>query len=93
MAAPKLERDLQDAMSVSEAVYLAGRVLETRLLDRQILKADRHVAQKLQLEEGSSVFYLRRLRVVTGCPHASCFRNFLCPAGFMLSFRALSRRA
>ena len=68
VAPPKLERDLQDAMSVSEAVYLAGRVLETRLLDRQILKADRHVAQKLQLEEGSSVFYLRRLRVVDGIP-------------------------
>ena len=68
VAPPKLERDLQDAMSVSEAVYMAGRTLETKVLEVRVLMADHHMAQKLQVEQGTPVFYLRRLRVMDGLP-------------------------
>ena len=62
VAPPKLERDLQDAMSVSEAVYMAGRTLETKVLEVRVLMADHHMAQKLQVEQGTPVFYLHRDR-------------------------------
>lgn len=68
VAPPKLERDLQDAMSVSEAVYRADRSLETRVLEKQVLPAEHHVALKLQIEPGAPVFYLRRLRVIDRLP-------------------------
>lgn len=69
VAAPRLERNLQDAKSTTESVRSAGRKLKTRLLEQDIIEADSYIAGKLQVSEGSRVLFLRRLRIMDGVPY------------------------
>ncbi len=69
VAAPRLERNLQDAKSTTESVRSAGRKLKTRLLERQVIEAGPYLSEKLQVAEGSRVLFLRRLRIMDGIPY------------------------
>lgn len=65
---PKLERNLQDVKSTTEAVRGSGHQLRSRLLESQVILADTYVAQKLQVPVGTKVLYMRRLRIMDGVP-------------------------
>lgn len=69
VAAPKLERNLQDIKSTTESVHSAGRKLRTRVLETEVVEASHYVAEKLQIREGDRVFFLRRLRIMDGVPY------------------------
>lgn len=69
VAAPRLERNLQDAKSTTESVRSSGRKLKTRLLESEIIEASPYLAQKLQLPEGRKLLLLRRLRLLDGVPY------------------------
>lgn len=82
VAPPKLERNLQDAKSTSESVRSAGFVLQSKVLDIQVLECSRSISQKLQIPLGRKVFYLSRLRIIDGTPYMleNCWANWeLCP--------------
>ena len=82
VAPPKLERSLQDAKSTSESVRSAGFVLQSKVLDIQVLECSRSISQKLQIPLGRKVFYLSRLRIIDGTPYMleNCWANWeLCP--------------
>ena len=69
VAPPKLERNLQDAQSITESVRGAGRQLVTRVLDNEVLGATEFVAQKLQITPGEPVLCLHRFRLLDGKPY------------------------
>lgn len=69
VAPPKLERNLQDAKSTTESVRGAGHKLRTRVLETQIVEASTYVAEKLRIDPGKKVFYMRRLRIMDGVPY------------------------
>lgn len=82
VAPPKLEQNLQDTKSTSESVRAGGFVLQTKVLDLQVLECTRYLSQKLQIPLGRKVFYLSRLRIIDGTPYMleSCYVNSeLCP--------------
>ena len=82
VAPPKLERSLQDAKSTSQSVRAAGLVLQSKVLDIQVLECNRSISQKLQIPLGRKVFYLSRLRIIDGTPYMleGCYVNWeLCP--------------
>lgn len=82
VAPPKLERSLQDAKSTSESVRSAGFVLQSKVLDIQVLECSRSISQKLQIPLGRKVFYLSRLRIIDGTPYMleNCWATWeLCP--------------
>ena len=68
VAPPRLERNLQDVQSTTDAVLAVGHRLKTQVLSARLLAAERHEAQKLGLPEGSMAFYLQRLRIMDGEP-------------------------
>lgn len=68
VAPPKMERNLQDAKSTSEAILAAGHKPDTQTLCLQTIVCDKHVAQRLQMQQPGKVLYLRRLRVMDGKP-------------------------
>lgn len=82
VAKPKLERNLQDAKSTTEAVRGSGHQLRTRLLESEIILADQYISQKLQVPEGTKVLFMRRLRIMDGVPYmeeANYVNLSLCP--------------
>lgn len=83
VAPPKLERNLQDAKSTSEAILAAGRSLRTQTLCLQTIECDKHIAQHLQMQLPGRVMYLRRLRVMDGRPvtiESSYMDTVRCPS-------------
>jgi len=82
VAPPKLERNLQDGKSTTEAVRGAGYLLQTRLLNIELFRCKEYIAHCLQLPVGSKVFYLSRLRIMDGVPYmieSSYINHELCP--------------
>ena len=82
IAPSKLERNLQDGKSTTEAVLGAGYLLQTRLLDLELFPCKEYIAHRLQVPVGSRVFYLRRLRIMDGVPYmieCSYIDYELCP--------------
>lgn len=78
VAPPKLERNLQDIKSTSEFIRGTGYFLWTEVLDSGVVKCSRYVAQKLEISEGSQVFYLKRLRLKNNIPLMieSCYIDY-----------------
>ncbi|MDD3429658.1 MAG: GntR family transcriptional regulator [Oscillospiraceae bacterium] len=69
VAPPKLERDLQDAKSITESVRDTGHYVETQILEREIVECNKHISKKLQLPIGHKLFCMRRLRLLDGEPY------------------------
>ena len=65
---PRIERDFADTLSFSEEMQRRGLDPETRLVAARPESAGEVVAQALDLEVGSPIVYLERLRVAGGEP-------------------------
>jgi GntR family transcriptional regulator len=63
---PRVERTLARLSSFSEELRARGMVPETRLLTFQRAPAPAHIAQALQLPEGSPIWHIERLRLANG---------------------------
>ena len=69
VAPPKVERNLQDAQSITQSVRNAGRQLSTRVLSNQVLSAPEFIAQKLDISVGDPVLCLHRFRMMDSHPY------------------------
>lgn len=56
------------AVSVTEALKEQNLFFETRILEQHLIKADPHIATRLNIEPGGTVVFLKRLRLVEGTP-------------------------
>jgi len=65
---PRIERDFADALSFTEEMQRRGLDPETRLVAARPESAGEVVARALDLEVGSPIVYLERLRVANGEP-------------------------
>ena len=66
---PPIKRNfLGNLKCFSEEMQRKGIPHSTRELKKEIIKADSLIADKLQIDPGSSVFYLKRLRKVDNSP-------------------------
>ena len=82
VAPPKLERDLQDARSLTETVRDAGRMIRSQVLDLRITECSAWLSGKLGCAPGHPVFFLRRLRFLDNVPFTSetCYLDHeVCP--------------
>ena len=82
MAPPKLERDLQDARSLTETVRDAGRMIRSQVLDLRIAECSAWLSGKLGCAPGHPVFFLRRLRFLDNVPFTieTCYLDHeVCP--------------
>ncbi|MBR3118835.1 GntR family transcriptional regulator [Oceanobacillus profundus] len=70
VAYKKFEQDLEHLTSFSEDMRLRGMVAGTKVLEFNIIKASGWLAKKLGLEEGSSVYEIKRLRLGDQLPIA-----------------------
>ena len=67
-AARRVEQELTQLVSTTEAMRLRGWSLVTRVINLTTLPAALHVAQALELHPGDSVYELQRLRIVEDVP-------------------------
>jgi GntR family transcriptional regulator len=65
---PRIERDFADTLSFSEEMQRRGLDPETRLVAARPESAGEVVARALDVEVGSPIVYLERLRVASGEP-------------------------
>lgn len=73
---------LGKSFDYSEVVRSAGREPGARVLAQEIIGADEALAERLEIDEGSKVFRLRRLRLADGEPTSielSHIPYYLCP--------------
>ncbi|MCQ2507416.1 MAG: GntR family transcriptional regulator [Dorea sp.] len=68
VAPPRLERNLQDLKSTTEAMRGTGYFLWTEVLHSGIEECDKYIAAKLEIPIGTKVFYLKRLRIRNNIP-------------------------
>ncbi len=68
VAPPVLERNLQDGTSTSESMKKMGYFLWTEVLLSRVEECNEYVANKLNIQVGSSVFHLERLRLRNNTP-------------------------
>ena len=75
---PKLERNLQDASSLTESVQRSGRVLSSVVLNASVMPCPDHVAHRLKTAPEHKIFYLRRVRSLDGVPFTieSAYLNY-----------------
>lgn len=78
VAPPRIERDLQDARSLTEMVKNGGHILWNRVLDLDLIQAGDHVARRLGCDPEHPVFYLRRLRIIDSTPFTieTCYLDY-----------------
>lgn len=70
VAAPKYEQHLNSFYSFSEEIRKLGAVPSTNIIYFQILESNESISQILNIDEGSSVFSIRRLRLANKEPFA-----------------------
>ena len=68
VAPPKFVGNLQDVYGFSESVRLAGRVPGSRVVFAVIQESDKSISRKLRVPLGTSVYALRRVRLIDGIP-------------------------
>ena len=68
LAGPRLWSDLGRLYSFSEEIERRGHEPGARLVAREEVEADGEVAEKLGVEVGEGVLYVRRLRLADGRP-------------------------
>lgn len=91
---PPVERKfLGNLKCFSDEMQRKGIPHGTQVLDQKVIEADPRVAKQLQIEVGSKVFYLKRLRTVDQTPVLiveSYLPYQLCPAIEEVDFNAAS---
>ncbi|GKU81881.1 GntR family transcriptional regulator [Niallia sp. NCCP-28] len=70
VAAPKVEQPLSGLTSFSEDMRSRGMTPQTKILNFQVIPADRNAADKLKIKEGSLVYEVCRLRLADNIPMA-----------------------
>lgn len=70
VTAPKIEQRLSKFYSFSEEIRKMGYAPETKVLDFNVVKADKDIASLLNLSEGAEVYSIKRLRLANGEPFA-----------------------
>ena len=68
LAPPRIDRNLWQFCSFSEAMASAGHALETRLVAFARLEAPKRIAEALEVPLGTPLWKVKRLRVVDGAP-------------------------
>lgn len=68
VSAVKLQRNLQQVISFSEACRLSGTTPGSKLLERKLITPTNSVLEKLGCQSGDKVVFLSRLRFVNGEP-------------------------
>jgi GntR family transcriptional regulator len=68
LAGPRLRSDLGRLYSFSEEIERRGHEPGARLIAREEVEADAEVAEKLGVEAGEGLLYVRRLRLADGRP-------------------------
>lgn len=68
--APKMEQRLSYFYSFSEEIRKMGYTPGTRILDFNIVGADKNIAYQLNVSEGTKVYSIKRLRLANGEPFA-----------------------
>ncbi|NPC94768.1 GntR family transcriptional regulator [Bacillus sp. WMMC1349] len=67
---PKIEQTLEGLTSFSEDMKSRGMSPGTKMLGFQIMNCDQRMALKLQINEGASVYEVKRIRLADGIPMA-----------------------
>ena len=60
-------QNLGNEYSYSREMEKQGKISSTTLLSRELLKADRKLADRLGINEGERIIYIERLRCADGC--------------------------
>ena len=60
-------QNLGNVYSFSREMEKQGKISSTKLLSRELLKADRKLADRLGINEGERIIYIERLRCADGC--------------------------
>lgn len=68
VAQPKLTRNLQDLIALSEAARQNGQAISNKILSVEIMESNKQLTQKLHLPLGHKVYALTRLRFLDGEP-------------------------
>jgi GntR family transcriptional regulator len=68
VAAPKIEQGPRELTSFTQDMRRRGLKPGSKVLDQEIIEAPEEVREKLHLQEGDQVLYLRRLRMADGEP-------------------------
>jgi GntR family transcriptional regulator len=78
----RVEQELTELVSTTEAMRQRGWSMVTRVLSLETMEAPTHVAEELELDPGASVYELCRLRIVDGAPlsiQTAYLPGALCP--------------
>ncbi|MDA1477004.1 GntR family transcriptional regulator [Bacillus changyiensis] len=70
IAKPKIEQTLEGLTSFSEDMKSRGMSPSTKMLGFQIMDCDQRMALKLKINEGTSVYEVKRIRLADGIPMA-----------------------
>ncbi|TSB47345.1 GntR family transcriptional regulator [Alkalicoccobacillus porphyridii] len=70
VAQAKLEQSLQGLTSFSEEMAARGMEPSSRMLSFQRVKATNHVANRLEVEEGTEIYEIKRIRLADSIPMA-----------------------
>ncbi|MDA7025075.1 GntR family transcriptional regulator [Bacillus sp. CLL-7-23] len=70
IAKPKIEQTLEGLTGFSEDMKSRGMSPGTKMLGFQIIVCDQRMALKLQINEGASIYEVKRIRLADGIPMA-----------------------
>jgi GntR family transcriptional regulator len=68
IAKQRVEQGPRKLSSFSAEMKLRGLSATSRVLEQSVVRADNHLAAKLELEEGEPIFVIKRLRLASGEP-------------------------
>jgi GntR family transcriptional regulator len=68
VASPRMVQELTELTGFVEDMQALGRSATARVLSREIVKANAHVAEKLSVPAGTAVVQIRRVRLSDGVP-------------------------
>ena len=81
---PKLSRNIKQLQSFSELCYSINATPGAKMLENKIVLADDKIAKKLNIEPGSQLIYISRLRFVNNEPVVIEKNYFPIKYGFLL---------
>lgn len=70
VSGPKIEQRLSNFYSFSEEIRKMGYTPDTKVLDLIVIEADKNIANQLDVNEGTEVYSIKRLRLANGEPFA-----------------------
>lgn len=81
VTAPKIEQRLSNFYSFSEEIRKLGYTPETKIITFDIVKSNKDISAQLNIEEGTEIYSIKRLRLANGKPFAletSCIPYSIC---------------